>query len=226
MSCVYWLTKSRIRITNRPCLTTPKPPGAAKCEWRALSTAPPPAHRLAWSVLSFLRGFLAGFPGGLRGSFFGLGRFSGPHDTSGAGLGPGASGTAELEQQRRTDQPERGAETRGEESQIVRRNVTLDVGEERQARRRMADLSDIHQLEPPPPDHRRIHRGGGFGQHAVKLRGLESRAPRIDRLHRGGDDLVNAVAGQGRGEQHFGEGQKRHLLLRVAPARRDPATLL
>jgi len=30
----------------------------------------------------------------------------------------------------------------------VRRDIALNVGEERQARRRMADLSDVHQLEP------------------------------------------------------------------------------
>ena len=34
-------------------------------------------------------------------------------------------------------------------------------------------------LSRRPIDERRIHRGGGLGEHSIKQRGLETRAPRI-----------------------------------------------
>src|SRR5271154_3706674 len=74
-------------------------------------------------------------------------------------LHPRAAGPPKIKPQRRTDQPERFTKSRFDESHIMRRDAAFDVGEKSQSRRRVADLRHVHEVQAPPVNLRRVHRG-------------------------------------------------------------------
>src|SRR5581483_10752640 len=97
------------RITSRPGFSTTR----AQVE----SPAPPAASLRARLLIAAVGGLL------------------GRRKARRARLGPSASGAAELEDQRRADQPERRAEAGLKKPQVVRRDAACDVGKKGEPRR-------------------------------------------------------------------------------------------
>src|SRR5208283_3976879 len=79
-----------------------------------------------------------------------------------------APGAPELQPQRAAHNLERLAKSRLEEADVMRGDVALEIRKEREARRRVADLRDVHQVEALALHHRRIHRRARTGEDLVE----------------------------------------------------------
>src|SRR5580658_982849 len=141
-------------------------------------------------------------------------------------LDPRAAGAPEIQAQRRTDQPQRFSKSRFDEADVMRRDAAFDVGEKSKAWRRVADLRHVHQVQAPPIDLRRIHRGRSLGQRAIQPRSLEDSAPRISRRNCRRDYPIDAVTRNRRCEYHRRVLEERVALVRVANERRHLAPTL
>src|SRR5579862_3780236 len=107
-----------------------------------------------------------------------------------------------MQPQRTADDMQRLAKPRLQKADVMRGDVAIEIGKEREARRRAAHLRYVHEVEALAIDQRRIHRSCRGRENLVERRGLKRRAPRLTRRKRRRNNVAHAVASERRGENY------------------------